>query len=88
MSEAGWSRIGDSIQRTFALRDFVASMSFVNALAAHAERVQHHPDLLIRYAMVTVTLSTHDAGGISERDFEFARAAEAIFAEAAPRGAC
>ena len=46
--------------------------------AEHAERVQHHPDILIRYSRVTLSLSTHDANGITEKDFEFAAAANAI----------
>lgn len=78
LAASGWGRVGDSIQRTYSFEDFVASMQFVNQLAAHAEAVQHHPDLLIRYAKVTVTLNTHDVGGISERDFAFATAADAL----------
>lgn len=78
LAENGWGRVGDSIQRTYSFADFAASMHFVNRLAAHAEAVQHHPNLLIRYAKVTVTLDTHDVGGISERDFAFASAADAL----------
>jgi len=71
-----WSEVNDSIQRTFQFKDFVESMRFVNAVADHAEEVQHHPDILIRYNKVTLTLSTHDAGGISEKDFDFAAFAD------------
>jgi 4a-hydroxytetrahydrobiopterin dehydratase len=53
-------------------------MAFVQAVAAHAEAVQHHPDILIRYSRVTLSLSTHDAGGITEKDFDFARAADGL----------
>lgn len=67
-----WSELNGAIQRTFQFKDFVASMSFVERVAAEAERVQHHPDILIRYNKVTLTLSTHDAGGITDNDFEFA----------------
>lgn len=67
-----WARNGDSIQRTFGFGDFMGSIGFVDRLAIRAEEVQHHPDILIRYNKVTITLSTHDAGGISERDFTFA----------------
>jgi len=67
-----WSRLGDAIQRTFDFPDFVHAMAFVRRVADRAEEVQHHPDILIRYGKVTLTLSTHDAGGLSERDFSFA----------------
>ncbi len=67
-----WSRSGESIQRTYAFKDFLESMAFVNRVAARAEEVQHHPDLMIRWNKVTLTLSTHDAGGLTEKDFELA----------------
>ncbi len=67
-----WSQTGDAIQRTYQFSDFVASMKFVNEVAAAAERDQHHPDILIRWNKVTLTLSTHDAGGITEKDFDLA----------------
>jgi len=75
---ADWSQPGEEIQRTFRFKDFVAAMAFVERIATRAEAVQHHPDILIRYSRVTLSLSTHDAGGISEKDFEFATAANAI----------
>ncbi|MGE3107559.1 MAG: 4a-hydroxytetrahydrobiopterin dehydratase [Phycisphaerales bacterium] len=68
-----WSQTGDAIQRTYQFSDFVGSMRFVNEVAAAAERDQHHPDILIRWNKVTLTLSTHDAGGITEKDFDLAR---------------
>ena len=55
-------------------------MGFVGKVAEEAERVQHHPDIMVRYSKVTLALSTHDAGGITEKDFEFAAAADRIFA--------
>lgn len=72
-----WSRRGEEIQRTYGFKDFVQSMAFVNAVAARAEAVQHHPDILIRWNRVTLSLSTHDCGGISAKDFDFARDADA-----------
>ena len=77
-----WTRSGGVIQRTFAFPDFVHAMRFVDAVAAEAERVQHHPDIMVRYSKVTLALSTHDVGGISEKDFSFAAAADGIFAAA------
>ncbi len=67
-----WGETGESIQRTYQFADFVESMKFVEAVAEAAERAQHHPDILIRYNKVTITLSTHDASGITEKDFDLA----------------
>ena len=69
-----WTQVGDAIQRTFLFKDFVEAMRFVDKAAATAEAVQHHPDILIRYNRVTMTLSTHDAGGISQKDMDMAGA--------------
>ncbi len=71
-----WSLNGDSLQRTFRFDDFVGSMAFVDRVAQLAEQMQHHPDIMIRYNKVTLTLTTHDAGGITENDFTLARATD------------
>ena len=71
-----WALNGDSLQRTFGFEDFAGAMSFVNSVAELAERLQHHPDIMIRYNKVTLTLTTHDAGGLSELDFTLAREAD------------
>ncbi|MBS0195533.1 MAG: 4a-hydroxytetrahydrobiopterin dehydratase [Planctomycetes bacterium] len=71
-----WSLVGESIQRTYQFGDFIASMKFVNDVAQAAEASQHHPDILIRYSRVTLTLATHDAGGITEKDFALAKRAD------------
>ncbi len=73
-----WAEINGQIQRTFQFEDFDQSISFVNKIAAYSEEVQHHPDILIRYNKVTLTVSTHDAGGITHKDFELAAKAEAL----------
>ena len=80
VERAEWSLSGDSIQRTYTFGDFLGSIDFVNRVGARAEEVQHHPDILIRYAKVTLTLSTHDAGGLSEKDFAFATDCERLYA--------
>lgn len=72
----GWALANGQIERTYLFADFVRSMAFVEAIAAYAERVQHHPDILVRYNRVTLAVSTHDAGGISAKDFELARFAD------------
>ena len=74
-----WSRSGDAIQRTYSFADFLGSIAFVNAIAARAEEVQHHPDILVRYAKVTLTLSTHDCGGLSEKDLVFAADSDRLY---------
>ncbi len=72
---ADWSQNGEAIQRTYRFDNFVEAMNFVQRIADLAEQLQHHPDILIRYNKVTLTLTTHDAGGLTDRDFEFADAA-------------
>ena len=54
------------------LADFRAAVAFVNALADAAEEANHHPDILVRYNTVDLTLSTHSAGGLTEKDFALA----------------
>jgi 4a-hydroxytetrahydrobiopterin dehydratase len=73
-----WSETGEAIQRTFLFKTFVEAMGFVTKAAAAAEADQHHPDILIRYNKVTMTLSTHDAGGISQKDFDLAAKLDAM----------
>ncbi len=73
-----WSQSSETITRTYQFDDFVRSMRFVDQVAVAAEADQHHPDILIRYNKVTLTLSTHDAGGITGKDFALARKADAF----------
>lgn len=73
---AKWTQSGDSIQRTYLLKDFNEALKFVNAVAVEAEKAQHHPDILVRWNKVTLTLSTHDANGITEKDMAFAGLAD------------
>ena len=68
-----WQRRGEIISRTFVFKDFPAAMKFVNAVAEIAESAQHHPDVDIRWNKVTLALTTHDAGGLTEKDFALAR---------------
>jgi 4a-hydroxytetrahydrobiopterin dehydratase len=68
----GWERRGQEIRRTWAFADFKAAMAFVNRVAELAEAANHHPDIDIRYSKVTLALSTHDAGGLTARDFALA----------------
>lgn len=68
----GWESRGDSIARVFQFADFVAAMVFVNKIAAAAEGANHHPDILINYNKVTLTLVSHDSGGVTQRDIRMA----------------
>lgn len=79
-----WVHVGDSIQRTYQFKDFVQSMKFVSQVADEAERLNHHPDILIRYSRVTLTLQTHDAGGITVKDFQLAARADEFANQFAP----
>lgn len=68
----GWELFGDEIRKDYEFADFTEAIAFVNQVAAHADRADHHPDILIRYNRVRLTLSTHDSGGLTERDFRLA----------------
>lgn len=67
-----WQRRGSVIRRTYEFADFVAAMKFVNAVARAAEKANHHPDIDVRWNKVTLALTTHDAGGLTAKDFELA----------------
>ena len=69
----GWKRKDSSITRLYEFKDFVAAMKFVNAAAKIAEQANHHPDIDIRWNKVKLTLSTHDEGGLTEKDTALAR---------------
>ncbi len=73
-----WKRKGPEIRRVFVLKDFVAAMKFVNAVARLAEKADHHPDIVIRWNKVGLKLSTHHAGGLTEKDFALARKIDAV----------
>ena len=68
-----WKKSGATITRTFQFKDFPAAMVFVNHVARLAEEAWHHPDIDIRWNKVTFVLTTHDAGGLTEKDFALAR---------------
>jgi 4a-hydroxytetrahydrobiopterin dehydratase len=68
----GWEREGDTIRKTFERGDFVGSIRFVDSMVDPAEGMGHHPDLEISWDKVTVTLTTHAAGGLTSSDFELA----------------
>jgi 4a-hydroxytetrahydrobiopterin dehydratase len=75
---SGWTLDGDAIRKQFTFKDFLEAIAFVNRLAPEAERADHHPNILINYKRVTLTYTTHDAGGLTEKDFEGAAVADTL----------
>jgi len=77
---AGWSEVEgrDAITKTFTFKDFNAAFGFMTRAALVAEKLDHHPEWFNVYKTVTVTLSTHDAGGLTGRDVELAQAMDRL----------
>lgn len=73
-----WSQVDNKIQRLFKFKNFVEAVAFVNKLVEPAEAADHHPDLEISYNKVTVNLTTHDTGGLTQKDFDLAGTFEAL----------
>jgi 4a-hydroxytetrahydrobiopterin dehydratase len=78
-SVPAWTKHGQTISRTIQFAGFLKSIDFVNLIARQAQKFNHHPDIDIRYNRVTLTLSTHDEGGITEKDFVMARQCDEVF---------
>ncbi len=68
----GWTKNGQAIVRVFQFDNFLQAMEFVNRIAVAAEAANHHPDILINYNKVTLTLVSHDSGGVTQRDIRMA----------------
>ena len=78
----GWTREGDAIRRQFVFDGFASAVAFVVRVGFDAEAADHHPDVLIsNYKKLTLTFTTHSDGGLTEKDFEGARKADAVFAK-------
>jgi 4a-hydroxytetrahydrobiopterin dehydratase len=73
-----WKIEEGMLTRTFVFMDFVAALIFVNRVAECAEKAAHHPDIDIRYNHVRLGLATHDAGGLTAKDFDFAVVADGL----------
>ncbi|MFH7027639.1 MAG: 4a-hydroxytetrahydrobiopterin dehydratase [Heteroscytonema crispum UTEX LB 1556] len=69
---SGWTVDGSQLQCTRKFKDFIQAIEFVNKLVEPAESAGHHPDIEISYNKVKIVLTTHDAGGLTEKDFELA----------------
>jgi 4a-hydroxytetrahydrobiopterin dehydratase len=68
----GWALRGNAIEKKYELGSFLPAIQFVQKVAELAEAAQHHPDIVINYNVVTLALSTHSEGGVTERDIELA----------------
>lgn len=74
----GWSREGGAITKAYAFPAYMDGIAFVNGAAEAAEAADHHPDMAVSYKRVTVTLTTHSSGGISQKDLDLAAALDAL----------
>jgi 4a-hydroxytetrahydrobiopterin dehydratase len=73
-----WNIDSGELVQIFTFKDFLSSVDFVNQIAKEAESVGHHPDIDIRYNRVRIALTTHDAGGLTEKDFQLANEIEKL----------
>ena len=76
-----WSKRGQTILRTFTLAGFLKAIDFVNRIARKAQKLNHHPDIDIRFNKVTLKLTTHDEGGLTEKDFSLARQCDEVLSK-------
>lgn len=77
---SAWTVKDEKLHRELSFPDFVQAFGFMSSVALVAERMDHHPEWSNVYGRVVIDLTTHDAGGITERDFELARRIEALYA--------
>ncbi len=73
-----WKREGKAITRTWTFDDFPPALTFINRVGELAEAANHHPDIYNSWATVRLRLTTHDAGGLTDRDFDLARAVDSL----------
>ncbi len=69
----GWEYTNNALEQRFTFADFAAALAFINKVGVVAEELNHHPDISNSYNKVTLRLSTHDAGGVTEKDIELAK---------------
>lgn len=74
-----WEVKGKTLHRSFKFKKFLEGIGFVGRLADVAEAVGHHPDVDIRYTHIAVSLTTHDAGGLTAADFDLAKRVDGLF---------
>jgi 4a-hydroxytetrahydrobiopterin dehydratase len=74
----GWSHTGKALHKRYTFKSFMPAIAFVNRIAEAAEKAGHHPDMTINYSAVSVSLSTHSEGGVTEKDFQLAKGIDAL----------
>jgi 4a-hydroxytetrahydrobiopterin dehydratase len=80
LARPAWNIEGDTLIRQFVFPDFVRALEFVNKVGVEAEAMGHHPDIEIKYNKVRLALTSHDAGGLTNLDFELAAAIDNLVA--------
>lgn len=79
MEQSNWKEINNTLEKTFVFKDFVDAFAFMTRVAMLSEKMNHHPEWTNIYNVVTIKLSTHDAGDIvTDKDYQLARAIEAL----------
>jgi 4a-hydroxytetrahydrobiopterin dehydratase len=76
---ADWSHVGKALHKKYSFKSFMAAIEFVNKIAEAAEKAGHHPDITINYSVVSMALSTHSEGGVTQKDFDLAQQIDAAF---------
>ena len=74
-----WKEIGGKLHRVFAFPDFSTALAFVNEIGALAQEANHHPDIALSWGKVEVSLTTHDAGGVTAKDRDLAARIDALY---------
>jgi 4a-hydroxytetrahydrobiopterin dehydratase len=83
-----WIRDGKNLKYTHEFKNFVEAVSFVNCLISPSEKAGHHPDIFISYNRVTISVTTHDASGLTKQDFELAETISKLVREWMPGNVC
>jgi 4a-hydroxytetrahydrobiopterin dehydratase len=74
----GWSHAGKALHKRFSCKTFMAAIGFVNRIAEVSEKAGHHPDITVNYNVVTLSVSTHSEGGVTDKDFQLAKEIDAL----------
>jgi len=78
MAPDGWTATGDGIEKSFRFATFSKAFGFLTRVALHAEKVDHHPEFTSRWDRVDFRLTTHDVGGITDKDLQLANAIDEL----------
>ncbi len=78
---SGWQFVDNEIQKRFEFKSFMPAIEFINRVAGLAEAADHHPDIRVNYRRVTMSLSTHSEGGLTDKDFDLAQKIDGVVAQ-------